>query len=467
MEILKNIVVGYEEYEDILLSNIAMAKNIVIIGKHGVGKTTIAKAIGKGFKNELRIQYYDCTKANMVTVCGIPNAERMKEGKFEFVPHGNTIWNKDIIILDELTRANKENQSMWMELLEDGTLYGIPVNHKCIIATCNPQTYVATYKMDEAVWDRFDSVIIAPDFQQINSLQIEEMLYLNISYQRKNRMEQTHQHMQKIFDHIEEKYNELRSNKEIKDLLIKYVSKLVEILLIQEKKTFISPRVFSRQLPEQILILTAYYKCLGEKKPLVIAAKKALIGTVINKLKLDCGKVLTLHENLQKMLENAAFSKNEKYLVKYSCCQTVEQKVDYWEREGESLSRSLKPDEFETLAGEIYQNILESKEEHYLVPFETVLSKCKGADELKRQVEGQIVFLMNKRITEIKCLSGTLTISSVKDDKLVELMNRLESLEISMSKDRIRRLLNTNLEEKEVVDSFISKLNYIIEGKNE
>lgn len=466
MGILSNIVIGYDNSEDLLIANIIMCKNIIIIGKHGVGKTILVELINKSFNDKSRVQYYDCTKASMINVCGIPNTEKMKVGEFVFVSHDSTIWNKDVVILDEITRANKENQSMWMELLEHGTMFGIPTNCKCIVATCNPQTYAATYSMDEAVWDRFDTVIIAPDFQTkgavVGDQTIRDMIRLNLMNYRSRYSIQTSLQLQEVSNRVKMNFEKFKNEDSLLTSIEGFVSKLLEVLLIQEK-TYISPRTFAKQLPEQILILYCYYSgVLKHEDALIKASEKALIGTLINKLKIDAGRVLSLHTSLKNLLLNGDISKKTYMLVEYSKCSNLVEQIEFLKKDLTDLIAVLDLRELDVVLGNLYQRSLDEGRLEILIDLQQLLIDNELVGELIKKVNGDIYYVVNNKLVEIECLVSQLKMNIECSTNLESLIQTLKNQIEGKDNIVIRRFLSIKFTNEEDCQSLEEKLSAVL-----
>ena len=102
----------------------------------------------------------------MMLTWGIPVPQKLARGKLEFSKHDRSIWNAKVIVIDELSRANRENQNLWLEILEEKTCFGNRLYYEALIATMNPESYAATFKLDEALLDRFYAVVPVPELQR-------------------------------------------------------------------------------------------------------------------------------------------------------------------------------------------------------------------------------------------------------------------------------------------------------------
>lgn len=121
----------------------------------GVGKTTLATALGKALGLEVaRIQFTpDLLPSDLTGV----NIYRPHSGEFEFRP--GPLFNQ-VVVGDEVNRASPKTQSALLECMQehqvtvDGTSYQLP-SPFFVIATQNPIEMEGTYPLPEAQRDRF------------------------------------------------------------------------------------------------------------------------------------------------------------------------------------------------------------------------------------------------------------------------------------------------------------------------
>src|SRR6056297_4033273 len=111
LNIIDRINYGYSEIEPIILGLMATNKNFLLMGRHGTGKTRLARTLYQGYGRK-KFVFYDATKDDLMSIAGIPNPEKIKSGVLSFTPHQRSIWDKDTIVVDEITRAGKENQNL-------------------------------------------------------------------------------------------------------------------------------------------------------------------------------------------------------------------------------------------------------------------------------------------------------------------------------------------------------------------
>jgi len=155
-----------EQDENLTMTSLLTGDPLLLIGNHGCAKTHLAcrtaEALGK------RFLVYDASKAMFEDVLGYPNVEKLKQGVVEYVSSPVTVWDKELILIDELNRAIPELQSKWLEIIRSRKIMGFPTQVKWVWAAMNPMTYSATQALDEALIGRFALFIYPPDVLQMS-----------------------------------------------------------------------------------------------------------------------------------------------------------------------------------------------------------------------------------------------------------------------------------------------------------
>ncbi len=153
---------GLEGLELPVLSSLVTGDPLLMIGTHGSGKTALAGAIAENLG--LRFHAYDASKALFEDIVGFPNPSELGEGRMAYVNTDLTLWDKEFLLVDEISRANHQTQSNWLEIIRSRTLMGEPLSDlKYIFAAMNPPgEYRGTRPLDAALAGRFAWIVSVP-----------------------------------------------------------------------------------------------------------------------------------------------------------------------------------------------------------------------------------------------------------------------------------------------------------------
>ena len=152
---VSKVIKGKDDALLIILTSLLARGHVLIEDVPGVGKTTLAMALGRASGLAFRrAQFTPDVMASDITGFTMFNKE---ENAFEYRP-GLVMTN--ILLADEINRTSPKTQSALLEAMEekrvtvDGTTYLLP-DPFMVIATQNSQGYVGTFPLPEAQLDRF------------------------------------------------------------------------------------------------------------------------------------------------------------------------------------------------------------------------------------------------------------------------------------------------------------------------
>ena len=140
---------------DMLLTALLARGHILIEDVPGVGKTTLARALGKSLALDFRrIQFTSDTLPADVLGISVFHAPA---DRFEF--HAGPIF-ANIVLADEINRATPKTQSALLEAMNEGAVTVETERRELprpfmVVATQNPVEYLGTYPLPESQMDRF------------------------------------------------------------------------------------------------------------------------------------------------------------------------------------------------------------------------------------------------------------------------------------------------------------------------
>ena len=152
---ISKVIKGKGEAVQLILTALLAQGHVLIEDVPGVGKTTLAMALGKATGLSFRrAQFTPDVMASDITGFTMFNRE---ENRFEY-RSGLVMTN--ILLADEIHRTSPKTQSALLEAMEekrvtvDGVVHQLPEPF-IVIATQNSQGYVGTFPLPEAQLDRF------------------------------------------------------------------------------------------------------------------------------------------------------------------------------------------------------------------------------------------------------------------------------------------------------------------------
>ncbi|MFX4271327.1 AAA family ATPase [Propionibacteriaceae bacterium Y1685] len=152
---IEQVIEGKRSAVDLALVVLLAEGHLLVEDVPGVGKTMLAKAIGRAIDCSVRrLQFTPDLLPSDITGVSIFNQDTRE---FEFKPGGIFA---NIVVGDEINRASPKTQSALLESMEerqvsvDGTTYLLEAPFM-VVATQNPIEMEGTYPLPEAQRDRF------------------------------------------------------------------------------------------------------------------------------------------------------------------------------------------------------------------------------------------------------------------------------------------------------------------------
>ncbi len=365
--ILKNYLAGWEHLEAVVLATVATGQNPLILGKHGAGKSSLVRFLNDALNTDgkMRFRRYSMDKENVTSMIGIPNVEDLKAGKMTFAKHERSIFNADVILLDEITRAPKESQNLVLEILEEKTCFGMPLGYKYAIGTANDETYQGAFKMDAALLDRFFVVIPSPttcdEKRQFGPEEIKLLINLNMGTRDTKKYNPT---LRKIIIDIQNAYKDFWGNVSVLKNVIDFSSKFFSILIAslkdisngQKIKIYISQRDIGYQFCRVLLSCAAYYKTQTNIPDYLQAgAKDAIEYSLATKLGIPLQKMLDIFDQIKEILSDKV---NEISRIKIALTTgSTADKIAGLKANLAIIIEKLEPDEIINIGGNIIQSI--------------------------------------------------------------------------------------------------------------
>lgn len=347
--VISKIAHGWGDIEAPIIAFAAARLPFLMQGMHGNAKTSVGKLLGFVYGND-SFRYVDCAKANLISMCGFPDMDKMKAGEQAFVPNNRSLigsdkYKVDVALLDEITRAPKEVGNQLLEFIESGTIYGIPTGVKLIIATCNPDSYKGATKMDAALLDRFVACLPINDFKEVSSDDVEAMIRINIKQELDPKyVENTGKELKRVVEAVAKKYQELIKDTDVQDRIGAYAANMVSMCKAKwnaagiEGAPYISGREAASQFWRAIIALAAYYMEVYKRDPglaYVDAARDAIKYCWIVKHGMEesfSRAVETVHREMIFLLRQTAKGAAGKVGMAYAKAMTPQAKLNFWEQ---------------------------------------------------------------------------------------------------------------------------------------
>jgi len=166
---------GMESIEDYILSALITGDPILLVGEIGSAKTFLSRKIAEALG--LKFHSYDASKALFEDVIGFPNPNDFEKGEINYIPTPISIWDKEFILIDEISRAEPMMQNKWLEIIRERKIMGAELkNLKYIFGAMNPPEYLGTNYLDKAFAGRFSLIIKIPSISSMKDEEIRKIM---------------------------------------------------------------------------------------------------------------------------------------------------------------------------------------------------------------------------------------------------------------------------------------------------
>jgi len=157
---------GWKEAdENLVLASLLTGDPLLLIGNHGCAKTLIAQKVAQALGRKFLV--YDASKVNFEDILGFPNIHKLQQGEIEYVESPVTVWDKQMILIDELNRSLPETANRWLEIIRSRRIMGFPTDVKVVWSAMNPLSYLGTMQLDDAMIGRFATFLFVQDVLQM------------------------------------------------------------------------------------------------------------------------------------------------------------------------------------------------------------------------------------------------------------------------------------------------------------
>lgn len=157
---------GYSaDQEAVVLSALLTGEPCLLIGDIGSAKTTIIKKLGKSLAvmAGIRTAVYNASVDSFEDMIGFVDLSQLRDGKADYITTPATIWDKELVGVDEVNRPKASVSSKWLDYLQDRTMMGVRTSGMFLFGAMNPLSVQGTNPMGEATLGRFTSFVWVPE----------------------------------------------------------------------------------------------------------------------------------------------------------------------------------------------------------------------------------------------------------------------------------------------------------------
>ncbi|MHA2216926.1 MAG: AAA family ATPase [Candidatus Hodarchaeales archaeon] len=406
MSIIGKYLYGWDHLEPILVACIAKNQNLLMLGRHGCGKSDFMRFVSAAMSNGNLFKFtkYAMDKENLISMVGIPNGKALAEGRIEYATHQRSVFNADALLMDELTRALKDNQNLVLEILEEKTVFGMPLKYQFAIATANDETYKGAMKLDDALYDRFWAVIRVPTVGNANygPEEFAEIMKLNLG--GRDDLTEANRELREAVEAVREEYNNIwtkvddKGQTYVKNNIIEFASKFLARVdgYMRKKndksktdKQELSFRQIGQQFCRMIASVGAYFRAVkGDPEYLQTAALEVIKWSIATKYIIDIKQLIPFYDNLKTLLTDGDVLMAK---VRVGLSEgSVKSRLDCLDKHSHIIKDRLKLDEKVSLIGNILQEVEGDDDQagdlmrlHDILEQREICPQCLGSTKIK------------------------------------------------------------------------------------
>ena len=163
-------IIGREKEIRIIRACISLSRHLILEGPVGVGKTFLARSVAMHSNNPM-IRIEGSPHLSEEKLVGYFDPPMVMERGYRpdvFIegPLLRAMTSGSILFVNEINRLPSSLQNIFLTVLDEKQLFipklGWKKSHKdfCVIATQNPQEFIGTRQLSEALLDRFERLVI-------------------------------------------------------------------------------------------------------------------------------------------------------------------------------------------------------------------------------------------------------------------------------------------------------------------
>ncbi len=160
---------GYDSVEPIILAALVTEDPLLLIGRHGTGKTFLLNSLSEALGLEHR--HYNASIISFDDLVGFPYPDATS-ASIRYLQTPATVWPAESVLIDEINRCRPEQQNRLFSLVQERRLQGIKLEKlRYRWAAMNPagaeQGYIGAEALDPALADRFAFVVTVADWEEL------------------------------------------------------------------------------------------------------------------------------------------------------------------------------------------------------------------------------------------------------------------------------------------------------------